>query len=88
MLLSLTDQQFAFVRFLVESGQYSSTSAVLQQALEFQHQTTDAEITTKALSETQAFSELLQHRLNGPMISTAEMTSRVEAMIERKRLSV
>ncbi|MDW9851984.1 type II toxin-antitoxin system ParD family antitoxin [Sinorhizobium meliloti] len=35
--------------------------------------------------ETAALGELVQRRLNGPMISATEMESRVAAMIERKR---
>ncbi|ASP87727.1 hypothetical protein CDO26_20225 (plasmid) [Sinorhizobium meliloti] len=38
--------------------------------------------------ETAALGELVQRRLNGPMISATEMESRVAAMIERKRLVV
>ncbi|RVG97935.1 type II toxin-antitoxin system ParD family antitoxin [Sinorhizobium meliloti] len=78
--ISLTDQQDAFARSLVESGRYSSLSSVLQQGLELLRQKTEAE----AL-ETAALREVIQRRLNGPMISATEMESRVAAMIERKR---
>lgn len=78
--ISLTDQQDAFARSLVESGRYSSMSSVLQQGLELLRQKTEAETV-----ETAALRELVQRRLKGPMISTTEMESRVEAMIERKR---
>ncbi|OHV78441.1 type II toxin-antitoxin system ParD family antitoxin [Ensifer sp. LCM 4579] len=81
--ISLTDQQDAFARSLVESGRYSSMSAVLQQGLELLRQKTETEAV-----ETAALRELVQRRLKGPMISTTEMESRVEAMIERKRRSV
>ncbi|GGD72065.1 type II toxin-antitoxin system ParD family antitoxin [Rhizobium anhuiense] len=81
--ISLTDQQDAFARSLVESGRYSSMSSVLQQGLELLRQKTEAEAV-----ETAALRELVQRRLKGPMISTTEMESRVEAMIERKRRAV
>ncbi|WP_028749744.1 type II toxin-antitoxin system ParD family antitoxin [Rhizobium mesoamericanum] len=81
--ISLTDQQDAFARSLVESGRYSSMSSVLQQGLELLRQKTETEAV-----ETAALRELVQRRLKGPMISTTEMESRVEAMIERKRRAV
>lgn len=78
--ISLTDQQDAFARSLVESGRYSSMSSVLQQGLELLRQKTETEAV-----ETAALRELLQRRLKGPTISATEMESRVEKMIERKR---
>ncbi|NLS05976.1 type II toxin-antitoxin system ParD family antitoxin [Rhizobium sp. P32RR-XVIII] len=81
--ISLTDQQDAFARSLVESGRYSSMSSVLQQGLELLRQKTETETV-----ETAALRELVQRRLKGPMISTTEMESRVETMIERKRRAV
>ena len=81
--ISLTDQQDAFARSLVESGRYASLSSVLQQGLELLRQKTETETV-----ETAALRELVQRRLKGPMISTTEMESRVEAMIERKRRAV
>jgi antitoxin ParD1/3/4 len=58
-------------------------SSVLQQGLELLRQKTETEAV-----ETAALRELVQRRLKGPMISTTEMESRVEAMIERKRRAV
>lgn len=81
--ISLTDQQDAFARSLVESGRYSSMSSVLQQGLELLRQKTEIETV-----ETAALRELIQRRLKGPMISATEMESRVAAMIERKRQAV
>jgi len=78
--ISLTYQQDAFARSLVESGRYSSMSSVLQQGLELLRQKTETETV-----ETAALRELVQRRLNGPKISATEMESRVAAMIERKR---
>jgi antitoxin ParD1/3/4 len=78
--ISLTDQQDAFARSLVETGRYSSLSAVLQQGLELLRQKTESDAV-----ETVALRELIQRRLNGPMIPGAEMGKRIEDMIERKR---
>lgn len=78
--ISLTEQQDAFARALVESGRYSSMSSVLQQGLELLRQKTESEAV-----ETAALRELVQQRLKGPMISAADMEGRVETMIERKR---
>jgi antitoxin ParD1/3/4 len=78
--ISLTEQQDAFARSLVESGQYSSLSSVLQQGLELLRQKTELESL-----ETQALRHLLKQRLDGPTVSASEMESRVEAMIEQKR---
>ena len=77
---SLTDQQDAFARSLVESGRHSSMSSVLRQGFELLHQKTET-----GTVETAALRELVQRRLNGPMISATEMESRVAALIERKR---
>ena len=81
--ISLTDQQDAFARSLVESGRYSSMSSVLQQGLELLRQKTEIETV-----ETVALRELIQRRSHGPTISATEMESRVETMIERKRRAV
>jgi len=78
--ISLSDQQDSFARSLVESGRYSSMSSVLQHGLELLRQKNETEAV-----ETAALRELVQRRLNGPMISATEMESRVAAMIERKR---
>ncbi|MDW9481294.1 type II toxin-antitoxin system ParD family antitoxin [Sinorhizobium meliloti] len=81
--ISLTDQQDAFARSLVESGRYSSMSSVVQQGLELLRQKTETEAV-----ETAALRELVERRLKGSMISASEMESRVESMIERKRRAV
>lgn len=78
--ISLTEQQDAFARSLVESGQYSSLSSVLQQGLELLRQKTELESL-----ETQALRELIRQKIKGPAVSAAEMGNRVDAMIERKR---
>lgn len=78
--ISLTDQQDAFARSLVESGRYSSMSSVLQQGLELLRQKTETEAV-----ETAALRELVQRRLKGSTIPATQMGGRVAAMIERKR---
>ncbi len=77
--ISLTDQQDAFARTLVETGRYPSLSAVLQQALELLRQKTEAET-----AETAALRELIGRRIDGPVVSAAEMDGRIQAMISRK----
>lgn len=78
--ISLTEQQDAFARSLVENGRYSSLSSVLQQGLELLRQKTETEA-----AETEALRELIQRRLNGPMLSDDAMAEAVDDMIERKR---
>ena len=78
--ISLTDQQDSYARSLVEAGQFSSLSSVLQQGLEMLRRRTEAEEV-----ETQALRELINHRLKGPFVSASEMDTRIEDMITRKR---
>ncbi|PDT15394.1 type II toxin-antitoxin system ParD family antitoxin [Rhizobium sp. J15] len=78
--ISLTEQQDAFARSLVENGRYSSLSSVLQQGLELLRQKTETEA-----AETEALRELIQRRLNGPTLSDDAMAEAVDDMIERKR---
>jgi len=78
--ISLTDQQDTFARSLVEAGQFSSLSSVLQQGLELLRRKTETEE-----AETQALRELLYHRIKGPFVSASEMDTRIEGMIARKR---
>lgn len=77
--ISLTEQQDAFARSLVDNGRYSSLSAVLQQGLELLRQKMESETI-----ETEALRKLIERRLDGPVISGAEMEERIEDMIERK----
>ncbi|WP_434730654.1 type II toxin-antitoxin system ParD family antitoxin [Rhizobium binae] len=80
---AICHKQDAFARSLVESGWDSSMSSVLQQGLELLRQKMESEAV-----ETAALRDFVQRRLKGPMISTTEMESRVEAMIERRRRAV
>jgi len=80
--ISLTDPQARFARALVESGQYSSLSSVLQQGLELLRQKSEAEEL-----EVAALRQLVDRRMTGPMISAADMDTRIERMIARKQKS-
>ncbi len=81
--ISLTEQQDAFARALVQNGQYSSLSAVVQQGLELLRQRTEAEA-----AEIEALKVLLGRRVEGRFISSDEMGGQIEAMIKRKVLDV
>lgn len=78
--ISLTEQQDAFARSLVDGGHYASLSAVIQQGLELLRQRTEAETV-----DTDALRLLLDRRMDGGFVSAAEMEARVEGMIARKR---
>lgn len=81
--ISLTDQQEAYARSLVESGRFSSLSAVLQSGLELLRAETEAKD-----AELAALRALLDDRAKGPFISADEFSERVEQMIERKRADI
>jgi antitoxin ParD1/3/4 len=78
--ISLTDQQDAFARNLIEQGRYSSLSAVLQNGLDLLRQKTEAEE-----SETAALKALLSERQEGSFVTGEEIQSRLADMIDRKR---
>lgn len=77
--ISLSDSQDRFARSLIETGQYSSLSSVLQQGLELLRQRTEAEEL-----ELIAMRQLIEQRMKGPKVSAGEMDTRIEAMIARK----
>lgn len=78
--ISLTDEQDAFARALVEEGRYPSVSAVLQQGLELLRLKTEGE-----QLEIEALRKLLRKRQRGDFVSGAEMDRRILAMAARKR---
>lgn len=79
--ISLTDQQHAFAKSMVESGAYSNLSAVLQQGVNMFKQKAEAEA-----AEQQAFVEMLEGRRKGPFIPEGEFWKGVkEDMAERRR---
>lgn len=78
--ISLSDQQDAFARSLVEQGRFSSVSAVIQNGLDLLRQRTEADE-----AETTALKVLLADRLQGDFVSGQVMNTRVAAMIDKKR---
>lgn len=78
--ISLTDQQHAFARALVDAGRFASLSAVLQQGVDLLRQRLDAEEL-----ETAALRELLSRRRKGEVVGAEEMDARLAGMIADKR---
>ena len=78
--ISLTDEQHAFARALVEAGRYSSVSAVLQQGVDLLRQRLDAEELESA-----ALRELLSRRRKDEVVSAERMDTRLGSMIADKR---
>ena len=78
--ISLTDEQHAFARALVEAGRYSSVSAVLQQGVELLRRRVVAEEL-----ETAALRELLSRRREGEVVSAERMDTLLGSMIADKR---
>ena len=78
--ISLTDEQHAFARALVEAGRYASLSAVLQQGVDLLRQRMDTEE-----AETAALRALLLRRREGEFVDAEEMDARLETMIANKR---
>ena len=70
---------YSFAKDLVETGRYSSVSAVLQRGVDMlRHRLEREEI------ETQALKLLLSRRRDGDFISSAEMDARIKEMVVRK----
>ena len=78
--ISLTDEQHAFARALVEAGRYASLSAVLQQGVDLLRQ----RMATEEL-ETVALRTLLSRRREAEFISEEEADARLAAMIAERR---
>ena len=78
--ISLTDEQHAFARALVEAGRYSSLSAVLQQGVDLLRQRMDAEEL-----ETAALREFLSRRRRGALVDAERMAARLTGMVADKR---
>ena len=78
--ISLTDEQHAFARALVDAGRYASLSAVLQQGVDLLRQRVQADE-----AETAALRELLARRRKGAFVGVEEMDRKLDAMIARKR---
>ena len=69
--ISLTDEQHAFARALVDAGRYSSLSAVLREGVDLLRQRLDARELEHA-----ALRELLSRR-QGEFVSTQRMDARL-----------
>ena len=78
--ISLTDDQHSFAKTLVDSGRFSSVSAVLQQGIELLREKMEDEALERA-----ALGEILGSRRSGPFVSAKRMDSRLSRMIAKKR---
>ena len=78
--ISLTDDQEAYARSLVESGQFPSLSAVLQRGLEMLRR--DSEMRD---AELQALRSLIDQRRAGAVVDVKVGEEETRAMITRKR---
>ena len=78
--ISLTDEQHAFARALVETGRYSSVSEVVQHGIDLPRRQMEAKE-----SETAALRELLSLRRKGEFIGARVMDKRLTRMIAEKR---
>ena len=78
--ISLTDEQHAFARALVESGRYASLSAVVQHGVDLVRLQMDAEV-----PETKMLRELVSRRRKGEFVSAGEMDARLERVLAEKR---
>ena len=78
--ISLTDEQEAYARRLVESGQYTSLSAVLQRGLDMLRQENELHE-----AEVEALRALIERRSQGPFTDLDTLKSDTLAMLERKR---
>lgn len=78
--ISLTDEQHAFARHLVEAGRFPSVSAVLQQGVDLlRRQMEDEEMERAALAD------IMAQRRSGPFVSGDEMDTRLKRMLNKKR---
>jgi antitoxin ParD1/3/4 len=78
--ISLTDEQHAFARALVDSGRYSSLSAVLQQGIDLLRQRLESDE-----AEIAALRALLARRRGGGFVSGETMDARIAAMLNERR---
>ncbi|QFT61073.1 hypothetical protein FIU94_19745 (plasmid) [Sulfitobacter sp. THAF37] len=78
--VSISDQQAEYARKQVAEGRFSSTSAVIQQALEAKRREDEEYEAWKS-----GFFQMLDKRANEPTISGEEFENRVAAMLARKR---
>lgn len=78
--VSLTEEQHAFAKALVEAGRYGSVSAVIQQGLDLLRRRFDVEDL-----ERRALQEVMSRRRAGRFIGEEEMDDRLSRIIAAKR---
>lgn len=78
--VSISEQQDAYARDLVEQGRFSSMSAVVQQGLDLLRKQDEAD-----LLEAAALKVLLEERINGTFVSLGEFVNQTEDMLTQKR---
>lgn len=78
--ISLTDEQDAFARQLVEKGRFPSVSAALQQGLELLRLRFENDEL-----ELEALRTLLIERRSGKFVSNDDMTAAISSAAKRKR---
>jgi antitoxin ParD1/3/4 len=78
--VSISNQQDAFARKLVEEGRYASLSAVVQRGLELLREETELKE-----AELAALKELLDKRRQGPFLDAEESHKQIEDLIATKR---
>ncbi|WP_377297412.1 type II toxin-antitoxin system ParD family antitoxin [Rhizobium sp. SGZ-381] len=81
--VSMSDQQDAFARRLVEEGRYSSVSAVVQQGLELLREQTEMKE-----AELAALRALLDERRQGPFLTMEESKQQIQDMLSRKKAAL
>lgn len=80
--VSLTDEQHAFAKALVEAGRYASVSAVLQQGVDLLRRRLENEDLGHA-----ALREVLARRREGSFVTAKRMDLRLAEVIAEKRRS-
>lgn len=78
--ISLTDDQEAYARALVDSGQYPSLSAVFQRGLDLLRR--DSEMCD---AELQALRSLIDQRRAGPFVDLDEGEAAIRALLSSRR---
>jgi antitoxin ParD1/3/4 len=80
--VSISDQQDVFARRLVEEGQFSSLSAVVQRGLELVREETELRD-----AELAALKALISNRQAGEFLSREESHRQIEDLIAAKKAS-
>ena len=78
--VSLTDEQHAFAKTLVDTGRYSSVSAVIQRGIDLLRRSLELDDL-----ERRALQEALSRRQVGEFVAAEEMDDRLSRMIADKR---